>query len=320
MKKYFIPPLELQFKEGEQHEREVAATILNDYAADDILLMLELLKSADIQQFRILFATANDHREEAVKSMTEEVAFELLKDADIRQFPILFTKAMDDPTAAVKSMTGGGRQEAFSQERLQAERRAGGQTGECADHTRDARSHRPVVAGLATGPDPRLRTYLIQRMGRLGVDFKLLAGRLFEEKEPSIRAAIVLALGEYPYELGSVTSTVLSPRSFGEYARDPDPGFHSAVAWLLPNLLCFDGQAVDESLAGKTPDPQKSWFVNKEDQSFVILKDPGVFLMGSPEEENEFGGIGRNATPRPSPVPSPSAREGYGRRVLQVPG
>ena len=46
-------------------------------------------------------------------------------------------------------------------------------------------------------PDPTLRSYLIDRVGPGGVDAKVLTARLDEEKEVSVRRAILLSLGEY---------------------------------------------------------------------------------------------------------------------------
>ncbi len=290
VKKQLIPSLEVKFNEGQPHEREVAATILNDYAADDIVKILTLLKNADTQQFRILFSRARANPEEAVRSMTDEVAFDLLKQADARQFPIVFAKARDHPGAAVRSMKNElGKKAPLKSIYKQKDELAGRQANALITLAMLGQTDR-LWPALRQSPEPRLRTYLIERMGRLGVDFKLLASHLFEEQEPSIRAAIVLALGEFPYELrtGEMNRT-LTAKLLDAYAHDPEPGFHSALAWLLPNLLCFDGVAVDESLAGKPPGPRQAWYVNKQGQTFVIVKNPGVFVMGSPDEENELG-------------------------------
>ena len=139
-----------KFKEGEQDERKVAATILNDYANDDIPVLLDLLKEADPAQFPILFAKATAHREEAVESMRKRSPSSCLKDADPRQFPILFPRARG-PAAASKSM-----KEELGKKpppgHLQADGRAGGPAGQCPDHARPARPDRPALAGPATGP------------------------------------------------------------------------------------------------------------------------------------------------------------------------
>jgi len=289
VKRNLIEHLVSKFRGGDENERKVAATILNDYAADNIILILDLLKDADAQQFPILLTRAEASREEAVKSMTEEVAFDLLKEADARQFPILLTKAKDDPTAAIKSM----KEEVEKKPPLksvykQKDELAGRQANALITLAMLGQKD-PLWPALRHGPDPRLRTYLIQRMGPFGVDFKVLAGHLFDEKEPSIRAALVLALGEYPYVLLDNINSLVADRLIAEYADDSDPGLHSAIAWLLPRLGRLECQALDESLAGKTPDPKQSWFVNKEGQTFAILKDPGVFVMGSPDEEKLLG-------------------------------
>ena len=46
-------------------------------------------------------------------------------------------------------------------------------------------------------PDPTLRSYLIERLGPGGVDPKVLTARLEEEKEVSVKRAILLSLGEF---------------------------------------------------------------------------------------------------------------------------
>jgi formylglycine-generating enzyme required for sulfatase activity len=285
-----IGPLVNKFKEGEPIERKVAATILNSYADDDIALLVELLKDADAEQFAILFQRATANREAAVKAMTEEVAFELLKDANVRQFPILVAKAKDDPAAAAKSM----RDEVAKKPRpkssfAQKDKLASRQTNALITLALLGQPE-SLWPSLRHAPDPRRRTYLIQRMGALGVDYKLLAGRLFAEKDPSIRAAIVLGLGEYPYN-SRVTeiNALVADRLLAEYARDPDPGLHSAIAWVLTGMGRLEQQEIDEQLAGKAPGPNQLWFVNKQGQTFVILKNPGVFLMGSPDEETSMG-------------------------------
>ena len=123
----------------------------------------------------------------------------------------------------------------------------------------------------------------------MGVDFKMLAGRLFDEKEPSIRSALALALGEYPYDVRvNEIGTLVADRLIADTAS-PDSGLHSAVAWL-----CTTGpprmRGAGRIARGKAPEPKQSWFVNKEGQTFAILRDPGVFLMGSPEEETRWAG------------------------------
>ena len=71
---------------------------------------------------------------------------------------------------------------------------------EAGQHRRGPAGHGPGREGLAAveaQPDPTLRSYLIERLGPGGVDAKMLTARLEEEKEVSVRRAILLSLGEF---------------------------------------------------------------------------------------------------------------------------
>src|SRR5262249_20053982 len=84
--------------------------------------------------------------------------------------------------------------------------------------------------------DPTRRTYLIHRCAALGGDPALLARRLLgdEEKDPSARQGLLLALGEYPADQrAEVVRGPLVSRVVAAYRDDPDPGMHSATEWLL---------------------------------------------------------------------------------------
>ncbi|MCE9534775.1 MAG: protein kinase [Planctomycetes bacterium] len=50
---------------------------------------------------------------------------------------------------------------------------------------------------LKHSPDPTMRSYLMERLGPGGVDAKILVARLKEEKEVSVKRAILLSLGEF---------------------------------------------------------------------------------------------------------------------------
>jgi formylglycine-generating enzyme required for sulfatase activity/tetratricopeptide (TPR) repeat protein/tRNA A-37 threonylcarbamoyl transferase component Bud32 len=86
---------------------------------------------------------------------------------------------------------------------------------------------------LRHSPYPDLRTYLIHRLGPLGVEARLLVERL-EVEEVSARRALILALGEYTGEqLPAPLRRRLLPRLLRWYRSDPDPGIHGAIDWLL---------------------------------------------------------------------------------------
>ena len=53
---------------------------------------------------------------------------------------------------------------------------------------------------LKHSPDPRVRSYLIHRLGPLGADARAIVKRLDEEPDLTIRRALLLSLGEYRRE------------------------------------------------------------------------------------------------------------------------
>ena len=76
------------------------------------------------------------------------------------------------------------------------------------------------------------------------------------------------------------------------FASDPHPGVHSAAEWLLRELGRADAIAAANALLkiqGKVPN--RSWYVNSQDQTLVIIRGPVEFMMGSP-----LGEPGRNTS------------------------
>jgi eukaryotic-like serine/threonine-protein kinase len=67
---------------------------------------------------------------------------------------------------------------------------------------------------LRHSPDPRLRSYLIHRFRPLGADPRALAKQLDDEKEVSIRRALLLSLGEFVLD-GCAAGTWVGNRRAG---------------------------------------------------------------------------------------------------------
>jgi serine/threonine protein kinase/formylglycine-generating enzyme required for sulfatase activity len=87
---------------------------------------------------------------------------------------------------------------------------------------------------LKAGPDPRVRAYVIDRMAPAACDPEALAARARTERDPSIRAAIYLALTNFPTELARTRLERTMLRSLRDaYCDDPDPGVHGAAGALL---------------------------------------------------------------------------------------
>jgi formylglycine-generating enzyme required for sulfatase activity len=145
--------------------------------------------------------------------------------------------------------------------------------------------------------DPSLRTYLIHDFAAMGVDPRLLIERLLAEKDASVRRALILSLGEFNHEqLPANQQRPLVNRLLRWYRKDPDPGIHAAIGWLLrygkrgdtPRKLDW-GQAaalsaIDKRLAGRHASNRR-WYVTNEGQTIVLVRGPMQFRMGSPSYE-----------------------------------
>jgi formylglycine-generating enzyme required for sulfatase activity len=257
VKEHIIEPLIDAYHGKDPNNREAAATILADYASDRLDLLIDLLKDGDAQQYRVLWEKLQimGSAERLKNGMNEEIRTEDRPDAGYADRERLASRKAN----AIITLT---------------------RLGEP--------SH--LWQRLRHAVDPRARTHLIQRIASFGVPVTLLAERLSQENDAGARWAVVLALGTYPTP--AVTDQLrrqLARRLLAEYERDPDPGIHSAVFWLLRNwgYLAELGEA-DRRLAGK-PCEKRAWFVNRQGQTFVTVKKPDGFSMGSPLEEAEFG-------------------------------
>jgi formylglycine-generating enzyme required for sulfatase activity len=175
---------------------------------------------------------------------------------------------------------------------------------------------------LKHSPDPRLRSYLIDRLGPTGTDPALLLQQLHKETEPSVRRALLLALGEFgPQQLPLGQRELLVPELLDLYRFEPDPGLHAAVEWLLRHWLqqhrltevqeewvkdlrlrqhLFEQarrQASSQrSAASASNSIRPHWYVNGQGQKMVVISGPLEFVMGSPAGEADREG-GPEGTP-----------------------
>jgi formylglycine-generating enzyme required for sulfatase activity len=135
-------------------------------------------------------------------------------------------------------------------------------------------------------PDPRLRSFLIHRLGPLQTDVQALLSRLAEEGEVSRRRALVLSLGSYALEaLPAEARATWLPRLRQWYRDEVDAGLHGAVEWLLRRW--GDGAEIarmEKELASTKRGPRQ-WQVNGQGQTLVVVPAGATFWMGSPGDE-----------------------------------
>jgi serine/threonine protein kinase/formylglycine-generating enzyme required for sulfatase activity/tetratricopeptide (TPR) repeat protein len=148
---------------------------------------------------------------------------------------------------------------------------------------------------LKQGEDPRLRSFIINWLEPLGVDPKIVASVARDrlaDSEPSIRPALILALGTFPVEkIHGAGEKALVDRLLDLHRDDPDAGIHGAAEWTLRRWKVEPRPTV--------PDPNpaddrggRHWFINKHGQTFAVIDGPVAFRMGSPGTEPERSAVG----------------------------
>jgi eukaryotic-like serine/threonine-protein kinase len=154
---------------------------------------------------------------------------------------------------------------------------------------------------LKHSPDPSLRSYLVHRLGPLGIDPGSLIAKLDGESDVSIRRALILSIGEADEgRLRSADQIEWTKELLNLYRNDPDPGIHGASEWLLRQLRNENQlQAIDKEV-GKLPLPTLSvdqgeasskgnsrlWYINSQGQTMVVVRGPVEFEMGEKYDQH----------------------------------
>jgi serine/threonine protein kinase/formylglycine-generating enzyme required for sulfatase activity len=131
--------------------------------------------------------------------------------------------------------------------------------------------------------DPTLRTYLLHRLSPLGTDPAVLAERLDAERNVTVKRALVLALGEFKDQLTPTAREPLVRKLLGDYRSESDAGLHGAIEWLLRRRWGHgkELEQIDGQLAGKEAGAEHGWFVNRQGQTYTVIRGPVDFGMGS---------------------------------------
>jgi serine/threonine protein kinase/formylglycine-generating enzyme required for sulfatase activity len=265
-----LPPLSAIFRDGKRREteRSLATEVLGIYAAEKEDVLADLLLDADEKQFGVLFGV-------------------FVSSKDVDQGLTRLNRELDKPASpgAPPEM----------QERL-ARRQA---NAAIALLLMD-RPERTWPLLMLT-PDPRVRSYLIHRLGPLKAEPAELIERLRSETDLSIRRALVLSLGEFSeadLALGQRADLVKELREL--YCTAPDAGLHSALEWLLRQWKqedwlkqtqekwaqdeqdrCRRLERLQKDLTRGNPLPDPQWYVNSKGQTFIVIPGPRTFMMGA---------------------------------------
>ena len=235
-------------KRGES-ERVLAASALAEYVSDEPHELAELLMDSTERQFAALYP--------GVERRSDETA------------PLLEVELAEEPPSKT-TLRPHGEQNELWDKFYKRQANAG------VALIRMGRMEKSWTL-LKHSPDPSLRSYLVHRLGLLGVEPGLLIARLDRESDVSIRRALILSLGEYGEgRLSTTERDVWAKKLLDLYRNDPDPGIHGATDWLLrkwrnENQL----KAIDKDLgklslptlrvdqdAASSPENNRRWYVN----------------------------------------------------------
>lgn len=261
-----VEPLEARYGDrspARDSERPLAALALADYLRDQPKKLMELLQLADNdREFLAFLAALRSHKSACV----EEFRRFLSQSPAPRAKPDVRDGLWKKQAGAAVCLLDFGRQES-------------------------------VWPLLVHSENPSLRSFLIDRLARLGADYKILADRLEKESEPSIRQALVLALGEFDAgKFSQRERRALVNQLSALYQNDPDPGVHSAAEWTLrryegsETLSRLDAElqkAESQQASTKDNESSRRWFINPQGLTFVLVDLPVDLLPSDKRGQNK---------------------------------
>ncbi len=250
-------------------ERYLATDILASYAEDQPKMLADLLMDADERQFRSLYPIFQREWQAGAAPLRYEIEQKIPPDASAEARD---KEAKRQANAAIILL----------------------------------KVHDPfgTWALLKHSPDPSVRSYLIHRLGPLGIEPRLVMKRLTEETDVTSQCALVLSLGEFPDDAWTKDAREKMIHTLKElYRTSSDPGLHAAARWMLQKCRqsewlreCDEAWAKDEqhrahALAdiartkASAPLASARWYVNSQRQTMIALPGPVEFQMGSPSSE-----------------------------------
>ena len=143
---------------------------------------------------------------------------------------------------------------------------------------------------LAADAYPTLRDPLLNRFADFGIDQKLIQQRLFGEKDPLIRKALVLSLGHYhPDSLAADDRAALLEWLLRAFQQDSSAAVHSAIEWVLVKWgLGNEIAEAKRELLSQEPQisNERGWYVTRlSGHTMTTVRGPLKFVMGTPPSE-----------------------------------
>jgi formylglycine-generating enzyme required for sulfatase activity len=161
-----------------------------------------------------------------------------------------------------------------------------------------------LPATKGTGPekvvDPTFPSYLIARFQELGAIDPEALMRLVEQLDGgagdtaydnnTIRQALLLVMGDFDsVRLPVAVRDNLQSKLEALYRGTPDSGVRAAAGWVWQQWRRQNGQSDDLRPLNEPGQQTPGWFVNSQQQTYVVFLAPGRFEVGDfvPEERAE---------------------------------
>ncbi|MCC9658448.1 bifunctional serine/threonine-protein kinase/formylglycine-generating enzyme family protein [Rhodopirellula halodulae] len=155
----------------------------------------------------------------------------------------------------------------------------------------------PLWEALQLEPDPRLRSFLVDRMARLEMPVQTLLARLEDEQDESTKFAVLAAISKYrPDQLSNSQLRGLRELTTNWGTTDPRASIHAICRYLAnrwgwgETVAAIDdaespngSSTIDSAKVGSDGSP--GWIRNGQGQTLVTISGPVSFQMGSPAHE-----------------------------------
>ena len=235
--------------------RQVAATLVAVYAADQPKTLVEFALDAEARAYAVLLPRLKAHSESVRPRLQAELAKTPSEKTTEKD-----NLALRQANAAVTLL-----------------------------HLGEPAAFWPL---LRHNPDPSRRTYLRMYLthypGPYGIDAAVLLERLEVEPDVSARRALLLSLGKYdPKTVPQDKRQNLVARLVKDYRENPEPGIHGAIEWLLRQWKEDGNLPRLQNHQPQKPPQGPTWYVNRQGQTLVVTPGPVEFLMGSPASDRD---------------------------------
>ena len=247
-----LDALGLRFQESalSESERLLAANVLAEWSEGDIERLVPLAMVSNPQQFMALFKSLSAKHDEAIR-MFRAIA---------EQTRIVGIVPESEAVVRRKGMA------ILSLIRLD-----------------DAHE---TWSALAATPDPRLRSWLIDRLPKYGVSADDLTRELAVHADGSVRQALVMMFdAAWPRDSNRANELLAELTTLATTCTDASE--RSAAEWVLRRRAAWPHKGVS-IVSGRgiatLPTDSTTWVRNGQGQVFVRIQ-PAEFLMGSPSGE-----------------------------------